>query len=1309
MDTSSPTVRHFSATYDVLEKIGEGGFGQVFKSINRTTGQTVAIKELILNPGFDADKRRRYIERFEREIMLCSRLTHPNIVRLLDKGQSSEHHLYAVFEYVEGQTLRDWLLENGPLNPVMAADVMLQVLDALVHAHHYGVIHRDIKPANIMLSSAGARTHVKILDFGIGALTNETRAQSYKSITLTQETLGTPSYSAPEQLRGEPPTPKSDLYVWGLVFIECLTGVPAVSGSSLASVFQKQLNPNNIPLPVALAGHPVAAVLRRVLNKRLDERAGDALEIYQLFSQMNFSNLVGTIVDAQSSVVSGENTFDGTLIDDASMLNSAINERKQITVMCVRLSMQMLEGDTSTDEEMEIIQALYQDQQAQCVDIVLRYGALHVGSLGDTMLFYFGYPHATENDSRLCARAALELLSQLNKRNSLLKVTQRAASQAQIGVHTGMVTIQGDAIPEGDTPNIAMALAHAAAANQILCTDNTRKVLESHIEFDAHDAMALGMRQQALPLAVMTGERLVEAFGFLRANQRHESFVGRDQELTALTELKANNAECRFAYVHGEAGIGKSRLVQEFRNASEHYHHFVIQCLPEYKNKALHPVLTLVSRKFSLDTLPDEEAVSLLQQLLAEQDEIDGQLALAILCAWLNLTMPEATDVPMVSPEESKVILFAALIHLLVAAQDSEVAIDGLFIFEDIHWSDPTTIEFIHVFLASSQFQDAQHIVVGTSRQPLPEALQAESVLQVAVSNLQEQYMAEFITQLFDHKSVADEVIKLLVERTDGIPLFIEELVNMLKQKKLVHYLNGQISFVSTDSIDEVPHSLRDSLQQKLDSLMAAKDTAQLASAIGREFDYELLQQATTQDDGKMQADLEDLLRAELIFVQRKVSGDSYIFKHALVRDAAYDSMTPQRRKDSHRTIASSLESRGEKYCTENAALLSLHWGEAEVFDRAIDCGDQAANAALKRSSANEAITQALKIQDWVKHLDSEAQTETLLKNYGLLTSAYMETKGWGSAEVLQYSQASLDLLKSSHRYDQLVSHLWWQMLNGIVGGRRQQLSQLSQELEALVGEVSAINRSAIQCVQGFYHFTDGNRDTAISYLTDAIACYDEEADKAHQQTFGFDVRIFAKVTLARAYADQNNDAQAVALANEGLAEAKAYNHVPSIGISLMYCGLVQQQYQNKDVVKQCASELIEISEQYNLPIYLGFGQMMHDWAVGSTERADEILAMLKNAGSMHGLGHFQSFYAETYAQNGDYEKAIAKIDECIALDQAINEGNYQAFLFYKKATFLKAHSKGSNEEIAAAFEQARQLAESQAVTFITEKTRQYF
>lgn len=1310
LDDATPILENFSSSiYTLLGKIGEGGFGQVFKAVNNKTKQIVAIKLLTLNPEFDDSKRSRYIERFEREMLLGSHLQHPNIVRLLDKGQSGDELIYAVFEYIEGQSLKERLFELGPLEPVEAAELMAQVLDALVHAHSLGIVHRDIKPANIMLTNTGAKIHAKILDFGIGALVNEARQLDYKTITLTQETLGTPSYSAPEQLRGEPPTPKTDLYVWGLVLIECLTGAPAISGSSLASIFQKQLNPVSVPLPPALVGHPVADLLRRVLNKKVNDRSGSALEVYRDFTALNFATLVGDIGqvfprNSPSDLSRGSSSVGETLVGTENFLYSGLTERKQITVMCIKLSLRSFATELL---DHEVVNTLHRDKKAQCVDVAQRYGATYVGALGNTLLFYFGYPSSSDNDGRLCARAALELVSLLTRRNALTRYSLGVVAEASIGIHSGLVTVYADALPEGDTPDIAMSLSQAAQANQILCSEATRKILESYIEFEPAKTMVLGVDAKETALFSLTGERLVEAFGFLRASHRHRSFIGREKELEMLKSLLLGTDK-KAAHVYGEAGIGKSRLVFELRNNASEYTHFVAQCLPEYKNNALYPILTILKYKYSLDALKGDAAVKRLQGILEGQVAIDAKQAIAVLCAWLNLTPPEGLAASAsLSPEELKQVLFKAVTYLLCRRDDSELNNSSLFLFEDMHWADPTSIEFIQNWLVSDIFLDSGHVFVSTSREHLPQSLVGVIHCLVAVDKLSANHSSEFISHLFDRQKVSATVTNTVVSRTDGIPLFIEELVSMLKQKELVHFVNAMVDFVDANSVIEVPNSLRDSLQQNLDRLGSAKDTAQLASAIGREFSHELMVQCAHQDEAQLQLALNELLNAELIYVQRRVGGDSYIFKHALVRDAAYESMPPTRRKEMHRQIAVSLSLAGTGAGSDNTGLLAMHWGQAGVYDKAIEYGNIAANSALKRTSSDEVITQAMKIQEWIDHLDVTAQIDAKLTNYGLLTSAYMETKGWASDEVLKYSEASINLLKSTDRTDELVSRLWWKMLNSIVSGRRQQLDVLSRELEDLIATTQNINKAAIKCIQGFYYFSEGDRRAAIAAFVRAIEYYGQPEDMSHQQIYGFDVGAYATVFLARAYADIDEQEKAYYYAELAVTQARSHANIPTLGLALMYHAIVHQQYNNHEEVIKSAGELISIADELNLPVYKGYGQMQYDWAVGNPSQASNVLTDLINTGSRFALGQFFSFYADAYANLNEHARALDIIEQSLALDQSINEPYYTSFLLLKKVQYSLCLPNCDKASLKLVLAQAENIAREQGATFVLNRIPQ--
>jgi TOMM system kinase/cyclase fusion protein len=906
-----------SKMYSLVEKIGEGGFGCVYKAINKNTGQHVAIKIISGDSQLSSDKERRCIERFDREILLCSKLQHPNIARLLDRG-TCEGSAFAVFEFIEGHSLKQQLLESGQLNPVETADIMMQVLQGLIHAHEHGIVHRDLKPANIMLTKIGTKTHAKIIDFGIGSLFSELQNLDYKTITLTQETIGTPSYCAPEQLRGEPPTPQADIYVWGLVFIECLTGEPMASGASVASVFQKQLTPTNLPLPAAIANHTLAPILLKIIEKKPSQRMSKASDVYQVFKQLNFTTLVGRIKHSTTSKVhtyaSKDNVCDQTLISTEMFFQTDLVERKQITVLCITLAAHSIFNNSFGAEEVNIserIEAHQQEQKKQCINIAQRYGAQYVGALGNTLLFYFGYPAVSDNDCRLCAKTALALTSHIEEQNNQLKKPEGIVSSFHIGIHSGLVTIHGQNIPEGETPNIAIALSHAAHSNQILCSQTTQRILESQIEFKPQTKVNLGLRKQYEKSYSMIGKRVFKHQLSLSEIRQPRAFVGRKPELRKLTKLlndtTTGKENRRSMHIYGEAGIGKSRLLFEFQQRVSIITYLNSQCLPEQENQALQPIFDLLKNKYSLHTLATDVVITQLQMLLSLCPDIDAELATSILCSWLDLSTSDNISCCTLTPNESKKILFESLAYLLCLEHHSHTHGRYIFIIEDIQWADPISLEFLKMLTTSSHFSGSTHVFISTSRQTLPSLLKGfvKQVVELKKFNLAQ--IDTFSSQIFDGLVLTTSFRSFISERTDGVPLFIVKIMDMLKHKKLVFKTGNNICLRLQYSNYSVPDSLRETLQQQLDTLTFGKKIAQIAAVLGREFDYELLRQSTGQNEAQLAPMLDELIHAGLIYIKPDQNKKRFVFKHALVRETAYDSMPIALRIQTQKLVARPL------------------------------------------------------------------------------------------------------------------------------------------------------------------------------------------------------------------------------------------------------------------------------------------------------------------------------------------------------------------------------------------------------------------
>jgi len=311
METSGiPYLSSILDRYQVQEVLGQGGHGLVLKAQQLSTGRTVAIKTVRSMALAGSKFVENQIARFDRETRMVAEIHHPHIVQLLDKGSLDHGQPYAVYEYVEGITLRHYLLREGKLAPERVGWLMGQVLDALVCAHELGIVHRDLKPQNIMVTQTGINPHIKVLDFGIGAFLEED--PETPRLTPEQTSFGTPGYTAPEQLRGEAPSPSSDLYSWGLIVLECLTGQPVMNRGSVAQIHQRQLDRRPVAIPKAIKAHPLGILLQETLKKEVGQRVSSTRELAVGFNALRWQDMPPEVVWESSKEGNTQDTLFNT-------------------------------------------------------------------------------------------------------------------------------------------------------------------------------------------------------------------------------------------------------------------------------------------------------------------------------------------------------------------------------------------------------------------------------------------------------------------------------------------------------------------------------------------------------------------------------------------------------------------------------------------------------------------------------------------------------------------------------------------------------------------------------------------------------------------------------------------------------------------------------------------------------------------------------------------------------------------------------------------------------------------------------------
>ncbi|OED39575.1 TOMM system kinase/cyclase fusion protein, partial [Flavobacteriaceae bacterium (ex Bugula neritina AB1)] len=952
--------------YILLEKLGEGGYGHVYKAEQKSTGQLVAVKLLRFKDSIDNDIRNRQILRFDRETRLCAEINHPNIVKLIDKGHTKNQEVYAVYEFISGETLQDFILKNKEVTPAEVSELMKQVLEALISAHSKGIIHRDLKPQNIMVSQTGARLHIKVLDFGIGTFTNDSQMRTHENLTLTREVIGTPAYCAPEQLRGEPTTIKSDLYAWGLIFMECLTGQPVITGESVAEMFQKQLDPSNITIPASIAGHPLADLLRRVLEKRTDHRIANAELIYEEFSKINFHTLVGDLGRRMKILETVENS---TLVNEFDWKNPT-SEKRQLTVLCVKLSL-LLSKNSNLDLETQ--HTIQKDQLNLCTDTAIRFGGYLVGKFADNLMIYFGYPKINDTDARRAGRTALELVNKVHKRNALLNVQHGVSLDIRISLHSGTVVSSRNNIPEGLVPNMAFNLLYNAGSGSILVSETSKKLLDPYLEFEISKPYTVSNLQLPLQAYLLIGERKTEAFSFLRPWSANRKMIGREIEFEQILNLweTITPEKGKAVLIEGQAGIGKSKLIHECKTSFENQGYIVqeCRCLPEHQNNALYPFLETLRKQVRGHNSKKEIDFILELECFLNKIGCDLKETIPMLCSWLSLDVPDTYQVSHQAPERQKEIVLDTL-HTSLLFRDTEEKF--VFIIEDLHWIDPTSQEFLLRIIES--LKSTNCLLLMTTRPEFLVNITTEVLHFIKLSALPTGTSKSLIESIVNNAKVAKEAVDYINHRADGVPLFIEELTQMLLDQKYLIKKNNEYELI--DSLDEksIPITLKELLHARLDHLGFAKETAQLAAAIGREFDYKLLVSSSLYDEARVQADLETLIKANLIYRQRKVNDESYFFRHALIRDGAYEGMLNTYRKEVHSRIAEVMKTYGDKLSSQNPFKIATHLVKAENYIEAIDFGRKAAESSLEKSANLETKSITNSVLEWVKNIKEPIQ-----------------------------------------------------------------------------------------------------------------------------------------------------------------------------------------------------------------------------------------------------------------------------------------------------------------------------------------------
>ena len=673
--------------------------------------------------------------------------------------------------------------------------------------------------------------------------------------------------------------------------------------------------------------------------------------------------------------------------------------------------------------------------QEACDKVIARFEGHIAQYLGDGLLVYFGYPLAHEDDAQRAVRAGLGIVEALEQLNTRLGQERELHLAARLGCHTGLVVVgevggstRQEQLALGEPPNVAARLQGIAAPNTLVISAATLQLLGGFFACQALGTQLLRGLTQPIEVYQVLYESTARSRLEAAAGIGLTPLVGREQEVGLLLErwTQVKDGVGQVVLLSGEAGIGKSRLVQVLKEhvASEPQAWLTPgQCSPYYQNTALYPMIDLLERvtlHFDREESP-EQKLRKLEGLLV-QHGLPLAEGVPLFAALLSLPLP-ADYVPLyISPEQQRQQTLQAFLTILlrIAAQQPV-----LFVMEDLHWVDPTTLEFLSLLVA--QGPTARILALFTFRPDFSPPWPGRAHLtQVTLPRLPRRQAAAMTSEVAHGKALPAEVVEQVVAKTDGVPLFVEELTKMVLESGLLQERAESYELLGPLPPLAIPATLHDSLRARLDRLAAVKPLAQLGATLGREFSYALLQAVSPWDEATLRLGLQQLVEAELLYQRGLPPQATYLFKHALIQDVAYQSLLKSTRQRHHQRIAQVLEARFAEVCATQPELLAQHYTEAGLMAQAIPYWQRAGQRAIERSAYVEAIShlrQGLAVLTTLPDTPARTQHELVLQT--TLGPALIATQGYTAPDVAQAYTRARELCRQVGETLQLFPVLW--------------------------------------------------------------------------------------------------------------------------------------------------------------------------------------------------------------------------------------------------------------------------------------------
>src|SRR5450755_130283 len=986
-------------------------------------------------------------------------------------------------------------------------------------------------------------------------------------------------------------------------------------------------------------------------------------------------------------------------------------ERRQLTVMfCDLVGSTALSARLDPEDMREIVGAYHRS----CAEQITKAGGFVAKYMGDGVLAYFGYPQAHEHDAERAVFAGLALAEAV----PMLKTAAGTSLQVRVGIATGLVVVgdligSGDAQERGvvgDTPNLAARLQALAEPNLVVIADSTRKLLGNLFELgDLGPQDLKGIAGPTRAWAALRASSVESRFDALHMTNL-TALVGREEEFEALLRRwsRAKSGEGQVVLISGEAGIGKSRLTAALleRLAAESHTRLRYFCSPQHTDSALHPIIGQMERAAGL-AYNDRPQVKL--------DKLDAALAqtstsprdAALFSEMLSLPNDGRHRAQELSPEERRQKTLEALTAQLAELSRQQPV---LMIFEDAHWVDPTSLEALGRTVDRIKTLPALLIVTFRPEFTAPWVGRSH-VTSLTLNRLGEREAAAIIARLVGNKALPADVMAEIVERTDGIPLFVEEMTKAVLEAQSEGAATRTVAAVPSPSL-AVPASLHASLMARLDRLGPAKEVAQIGSAIGREFSHGLLASVARKSEAELGSALDRLVQAGLLFRQGVPPHASYLFKHALVQDAAYGTMLREPRRALHARIAEALESRLAETSESQPEILARHCTEAGLIEKAAGLWGKAALRSLERSALVEAIEQLKRALDQIATLPgTPALRREQIKLQVALITPLIHIKGYAAAETKAAVKQARLLIEQAEALGEpseeplllfSVLYAFWVANFGAFNG--DVCGDLAAQFLALAEKQRATVPLMIghRIVGSSLLFT-GDIAEGRGHFDQALALYDPAEHRSLATRFGQDTRMTLLSYRSLALWLLGCPEAALSDADEALKNSREIGQAATLMFALRITQTTYGLCGNRVATAAHAQELVALAEEKGAPFWKAFGMMnqgsvlaLTGRASGATEMLISGIAAYRTTGATIFLPFYLPHLARAHAELGQFEEAWRCIGQAMRAAEATKEKWCEAEIHRTAGEITLLSPAPDAAKAQAHFERALAIARAQ-------------